>query len=240
MFLGFVRQFPDDLSRLLDALHAIHRFAGPERHRVERPGGRLVGDERVRRVHGTADIRSPRLGGLTDELPVEPLDRLDTGTQDAMGRVRPVRGERLGEDRVLRFGGDELVDVRGMGPRLLRSDEPSAYPDRRRAGRECRRHGPPGADPASGDDGDLDGREDVTEERQQANLPPDVARRRPSRIFATYSGGAAPIPLTIPSPPASATAAARAGEAILPIPACCNGTVQPSNSVNFVWSIATP
>src|SRR5213593_3771833 len=69
---------------------------------------------------------------------------------------------------------------------------------------------------------------------------PDVDRRRPSRIFATYSGGAAPIPLTIPSPPASATAAARAGEAILPIPACCNGTVHPSNSVNFVWSIATP
>src|SRR5207247_385542 len=66
---------------------------------------------------------------------------------------------------------------------------------------------------------------------------PDVERRRPSRTFATYSGGAAPMPLTIPRPPASATAVAKAGEAILPIPACCNGTVHPSNSVNFVRSI---
>src|SRR3989449_10832793 len=69
---------------------------------------------------------------------------------------------------------------------------------------------------------------------------PDVERRRPSRIFATYSGGAAPIPLTTPSPPAPDAAAASAGEATLPIPACCNGTVHPSNSVNFVWSNATP
>src|SRR2546426_7558536 len=105
MSLGFVRQFPDDLSRLLDALHAIHGFAGPEWHRVKRPGRRLVGDERGARLHGNANTRSPRLYGLTDEFSLEPLDRLDTGPQDAMGRVRPVRGERLGEDRVLRFGG---------------------------------------------------------------------------------------------------------------------------------------
>src|SRR2546427_3968495 len=77
--LGFPREFPNDLSRLLNALHAIHRFAGPERHRVERPGRRFVGNERVARVHGNADIRSPRLCGLTDELSVEPLDRLDAG-----------------------------------------------------------------------------------------------------------------------------------------------------------------
>src|SRR2546427_2883499 len=69
---------------------------------------------------------------------------------------------------------------------------------------------------------------------------PDVERCKPSRIFATYSGGAAPIPLTIPRPPASATAAANAGEAIFPMPACCNGTVHPSNSVNFVWSMPFP
>src|SRR3989449_10506382 len=69
---------------------------------------------------------------------------------------------------------------------------------------------------------------------------PDVERRRPSRILGTYSGGRAPIPLPIPRPPASATAAASAGEATLPIPACCNGTVHPSNSVNLVWSNATP
>src|SRR5213594_425899 len=119
MSLGFVRQFPHDLSRPLDALHAIYRFAGPEGHRVERPGRRLVGDERGARLYGNANIGSPRLYGLADELSLKPLDRFDTRTQDAMGRVRPVRGERLGEDRVLRLRGDELVDVCGMGPRLL-------------------------------------------------------------------------------------------------------------------------
>src|SRR2546428_4127549 len=127
MSLGFVRQFPHDLSRLLDALHAIYRFAGPEGHRVELPGRCLVGDERGARLYGNADPRSPRLRGLADELSLEPLDGFHAGPQDAMGRVRPVRAERLGEDRVLRFGGDELVDVRGMGPRLLRSDEPRAH-----------------------------------------------------------------------------------------------------------------
>src|SRR5947209_16247555 len=81
MFLGFVRQFPHDLSRLLDALHAIHGLPGPQRHRVERPGRRLVGDERGARLYGNANVRSPRLYGLTDELSLEPLDRLDTGTQ---------------------------------------------------------------------------------------------------------------------------------------------------------------
>lgn len=69
---------------------------------------------------------------------------------------------------------------------------------------------------------------------------PDVERRISSRIFPTYSGGAATIPLTIPRPPASATAAARRGVASFPIPACCNGTVHPSSSVNLVRSIATP
>src|SRR2546422_542586 len=78
-----------------------------------------------------------------------------------MGRVRPIRGERLGQDRVLRLRGDELVDVRGMGPRLLRGDEPRAHPDRRSARRERRRHGPPGADPAGRDDRHLDRREDL-------------------------------------------------------------------------------
>src|SRR2546425_4704314 len=117
MSLGFVRQFPHDLSRLLDALHAIYRFAGPERHRVERPGRRLVGDERGARWYGNADLRSPRLYGLADELSLEPLDRLHAGPQDAMGCIRPVRGERLGEDCVLRLRGDELVYVRGMGSR---------------------------------------------------------------------------------------------------------------------------
>src|SRR5438552_3952397 len=78
--LGFVRQFPHDLSRLLDAFHAIHGFPGPQRHRVERPGRRLVGDERIARVHGNPDIRSPWRRGLTDELSAEPFDRLDTGT----------------------------------------------------------------------------------------------------------------------------------------------------------------
>src|SRR5207249_774123 len=151
-----------------------------------------------------------------------------------MRRVRPIRGERLGEDRVLRLGGDEPVDIRRMGPRLLRSDEPGAHPDRRGAGREGCGHRPPGADPAGRDDRHLGRRKDLAEER------PEAERARPSRIFATYSGGAAPIPLTIPSPPASATAAASAGEASLPIPACCNGTVHPTNSVNRVRSIATP
>src|SRR5437899_2963402 len=59
MSLGFVRQFPHDLSRLLDPLHAVHRFAGPERHRVELPRRGLVGDERGARLYGNADPRSP-------------------------------------------------------------------------------------------------------------------------------------------------------------------------------------
>src|SRR5207245_3540387 len=121
------------------------------------------------------DIRSPWPRGLTDELSAEPFDRLDTGPQDAMRRVRPIRGERLGEDRVLRLRGDELVDVRRMGPRLLRGDEPSAHPDRRGAGREGCGHGPPGADTAGGDDRDLDGREDLAEECQEADPSPYVA-----------------------------------------------------------------
>src|SRR2546422_10965860 len=150
MSLGFVRQFPHDLSRLLDALHAIYRFAGPEGHRVELPGRRLVGDERGARLYGNADPRSPRLRGLADELSLEPLDRFHAGPQDAMGRVRPVRGERLGQDRVLRLRGDELVVVFWMGPRFLSGYEPSAHPDRRSAGREGCGHGPPGTDPARG------------------------------------------------------------------------------------------
>src|SRR5256712_11927746 len=177
MVLGFVRQFPHDLSRLLDALHAIHGLPGPQRHRVERPGRRLVGDERGACLYGNANIRSPRLYGLTDELSLEPLDRLDTGTQDAMGRVRPIRGERLGQDRVLRTRGDELLHVRRMGPRLLRSDEPCAHPDRGGTGREGRGHGPPGADPAGRDDRDLDGRQDLAQECQEADLSADVASR---------------------------------------------------------------
>src|SRR5204863_249837 len=126
---------------------------------------------------------------------LEAFDRFHTGSQNPMGRVRPVGRERFGQDRVLRVGGDELVDVRGKGARLLRGDEPRPYADRGGAGRERGGHRPPRADPAGGD---------------------------------------APMPLTIPRPPASATAVAKAGEAILPIPACCNGTVHPSNSVNFV------
>src|SRR3989454_2282845 len=174
---GFVRHLPDDLSRRLDALHSTDGLPGPQGHRVEVPRRPLVSDERVTRVHGNAAPGSPRLRGLADELSLEPLDRFHAGPQDAMGRVRPIRGERLGEDRVLRFGGDELVDVRGMGPRLLRSDEPRAHPYCRGAGREGCGHGPPGADPTRGDDGDPDGREDFAEERQEANRPPDVAAR---------------------------------------------------------------
>src|SRR2546427_343487 len=114
MSLGFVRQFPHDLSRLLDPLHAVHRFAGPERHRVELPRRGLVGDERGARLYGNADPRSPRLYGLADELSLEPLDRFHAGPQDAMGRIRPVRGEGLGEDRVLRLGrGTELPGDEG-------------------------------------------------------------------------------------------------------------------------------
>src|SRR3989449_1525330 len=177
MSLGFVRQFPHDLSRLLNPLHAVHRFAGPERHRVELPRRGLVGDERGARLYGNADPRSPRLYGLADELSLEPLDRFHAGPQDAMGRIRPVRGEGLGEDRVLRLGGDELVDVHGMGSRLFRGDEPGAHSDRRGARREGRRHGPPGADPAGRDDRHLDQGEDLAEERQEADLPPDMATR---------------------------------------------------------------
>jgi hypothetical protein len=41
----------------------------------------------------------------------------------------------------------------------------------------------------------------------------------------------------MPNPPASATAAANRGVANPPIGACCNGTEQPTNSVNRVLSI---
>src|SRR3989454_10778555 len=75
--LSFSRQFPHDLPRFLDSLHAIHGLPGPKGHRVELPRRRLVGDKRVARVHGNADVRSPRLRGLADALSVEPLDRFD-------------------------------------------------------------------------------------------------------------------------------------------------------------------
>src|SRR5438309_2699057 len=215
MSLGFVRQFPHDPSRLLDALHTIYRFAGPEGHRVELPGRRLVGDERGARVYGNADPRSPRLRGLADELSLEPLDRLHAGPQDAMRRVRPIRGERLGQDRVLRTRGDEPLHVRRMGPRLLRSDEPRAHPDRRGAGREGCGHGPPGADPARGDDGTLtDGRTSVRSAR--------------SPIFPrTWPPASVPW-ATIRSQPASSAATASAAE-----PACQETRAPPA------WAIST-
>src|SRR2546427_1548729 len=193
---GFVRQLPDDLSRRLDALHSTDGLPGPQGHRVEVPRRPLVSDERVTRVHGNADPGSPRLRGLADELSLEPLDRFDAGPQDAMGRVRPIRGERLREERVLRLRGDELVDVRGMGPRLLHSDEPRAHPDRRGAGREGCGHGPPGPIPPAATTGTLtDGRTSLRSARSPifprtwppASVPWATIRSQPARSAATAS-----------------------------------------------------
>ena len=64
-----------------------------------------------------------------------------------------------------------------------------------------------------------------------------------SRSSSSASAGAvrpARAAPSMPSPPACETAAASSGGAAAPIPACCTGTVQPTNWVNLVVSIEPP
>src|SRR5438309_3125108 len=63
-----------------------------------------------------------------------------------------------------------------------------------------------------------------------------VALATPSRIPATILAGTVGRP-SIPRAPASLTAVARSAVATPPIPACCKGMSQPTNSVNVVVTI---
>src|SRR5215212_5322923 len=69
-----------------------------------------------------------------------------------------------------------------------------------------------------------------------APIGPLLSWRAWSSCATTTSGGS-PVTDTMPSPPASATAAARRGLAQPPIGACWIGTVQPTRSVKRVLSI---
>src|SRR6516165_685468 len=65
---------------------------------------------------------------------------------------------------------------------------------------------------------------------------PEVALANPATAVATSAAGTITM-LTMPSPPASDTAAASSGVAAPPMPACWIGTEQPTNLVNVVSNI---
>ena len=110
----------------------------------------------------------------------------------------------------------DVDKVRGQG-RRRRSRRPAPAPRRPRRTRE------PSPDrPSAG--------------RSEPQSGRALSRRASSSCAATISGGS-PVTDTIPSPPASATAAAKRGLAQPPIGACWMGTVQPTRSVKRVLSI---
>src|SRR5687768_15367652 len=73
--------------------------------------------------------------------------------------------------------------------------------------------------------------------KKLAPIGPDD-RTRVSSSRASMVSGVSPVTVTMPSPPAFATAAANRGVAQLPIGACWIGTRHPTSSVNRVVSMA--
>src|SRR5947199_315027 len=82
--------------------------------------------------HRNLDMGIPGADPPTDDVTLEAFRRFDRGAEDPVRRI-PAGGKRLREDGVLRFGGDELLEVGGMGLGFGRRDESRPDPNRRRA-----------------------------------------------------------------------------------------------------------
>ena len=96
--------------------------------------------------------------GLADDVAGRRGRRVDCRLQHAVRCVGPPDAERLGQHRVVGVGGDEGIDVRGVGVRLARGDESGAdancvgaQPDRGANGVDV-------ADPAGSDNRNVDRR----------------------------------------------------------------------------------
>src|SRR5687767_13514280 len=125
--LGLTGELADDLGRWLHARDAADRLAGPVRHGLDR-AAHVPGDgQLLEPAHGDAVAGGSQ--HLADLIALEGLGGRDGGAQGAVGGTRVVERERVAADGVRGIGGDQGLDVAGMGLRLLGGHEagPDAY-----------------------------------------------------------------------------------------------------------------
>src|SRR6266566_3444760 len=136
-FLRFAGELPHDLACRFHTLHPAYAFTRELTHgidvacrcREERDGREMR--------HWDLDIGSPGADPPTDDVALESFGSFDRGAEDPVRRI-PAGGKRLREDGVFRFGGDELLEVGGMGLGFGRRDESRAPTRCRRPRRPVR------------------------------------------------------------------------------------------------------
>src|SRR2546422_5020439 len=171
--LCFAGELPYDLACRFHTFPPAYAFTGELTHcidvacrcREEREGREMR--------HRDLDMGSPGADPPTDDVALESFRRFDRRAEDPVRRI-PAVGKRLRKDGVPRFGGDELLEVGGMGLGFGRRDESRPDPNSRRAGCQGGRHRAPRPDAARRNDGGMYGFEDFAQEGEESGFPADM------------------------------------------------------------------